>query len=162
MRKKERKRDKKTLFQNAIQKFSSLLFCSFCSLKYRCCFGKRSNRLNAKYNNNIAILLIIGLIGSGHQPFFFSLARRSSVRISRGTLCCNESRQSDASLWRSEACFLYTLRFRHHRAMRMDLSNDAKASLIALSSLLKVVVSSSAFVFLLSLVLFSLSSFTST
>jgi hypothetical protein len=40
----------------------------------------------------------------------------------------------------------------------MDLSNDAKASLIALSSLLKVVVSSSAFVFLLSHVLFSLSS----
>jgi len=161
MRKKERKRDKKTLFQNAIQKCSSLLFCSFRSLKYRCCFGKRSDRLIAKYNN-IAILLIIGLIGSGHQPFFFSLARRNSARISRGALCCNESRQSDASLWRSEACFLYTLRFRHHRAMRMDLSNDAKASLIALTSLLKVVVSSSAFVFLLSLVLFSLSSFTST
>ena len=116
------------------------------------------NRLIAKYNDIAILLIIIGVIGSGHQPCFFSLARRSSVRISRGTLCCNESRQSDASLWRSEACFLYTLRFRHHRAMRMDLSNDAKASLIALSSLLKVVVSSSAFVCLLSLVLFSLSS----
>ena len=76
MRKKERKRHEETLFQNYIQKCASLLFCSFCSLKYSrgVVLVNARNRLVAQYDN-IAILLTTYRRNWFWTPTFLFLSR---------------------------------------------------------------------------------------